>query len=176
MTDRPIIFSAPMILALLDGRKTMTRRLAWRRDPAWGDAAPIVGKERDYMLPTPWQRVAPGDRLWVRETWRLNAQGGLIEYRADWTGPAGKWRSPIHMPRHASRLTLTVTGTKIEKLQMIRNADIKAEGIEGDPPKSVVFSALWDMLHGLGAWAKNPEVVALSFTVHPKNIVNMEAA
>lgn len=151
MTDRPIIFSAPMVLALLAGRKTMTRRLAWRRDQKWGDARPIVGSERDYMIPTTWQRVKSGDRLWVRENLTrrrgnfLGIPQNVIEahYAADdedvvnehefnllpwWKGKGGL--PSIHMPRRVSRLTLVVTATKIERVQAISETDAKAEGVE----------------------------------------------
>jgi uncharacterized protein YlaI len=221
MDDIPIIFSGPMVRALLDGRKTMTRRLAWRpvkvgmgydpkTDTAWKT------KERKA---SPWQKVKPGDRLWVRETWQTGASddGPRIVYRADndygdlnrfWDGPnegagpsfnydrcpgatwstwlpdlragrEGSWRTPIHMPRWASRLTLVVTATKIEKLQAISLADVKAEGIETWEAENrdkacfhpgASFRALWCDLHGKESWDANPEVVALTFTVHKANI------
>lgn len=192
MTDIPIIFSAPMVQALLVGRKTMTRRLAW------GKARRLAWQPKDQPAakrPTDWQRVKPGDRLWVRETWCDPDQDHRAVYRADLTSGQLKeseqvmratrkqrasdyhyrpWRSPIHCPRWASRLTLIITATKIEPLQMIRNADILAEGIPGDPPQSIVFAALWDSLHGEGAWRANPEIVALTFAVHKQNIDAMK--
>ena len=122
MTDRPIIFSAPMVPALLDGRKTMTRRMAWRS----------VGKGGLFedTFSTVWQKVRPGDRLWVRENFRNGPSydgvtaGAVPWFATKWyeAGPArsevlrtpitaaGKLRPSIHMPRWASRLTLVVTG------------------------------------------------------------------
>ena len=114
MIERPIIFSATMVRALLAGRKTMTRRLAWQK--------PL----RPVLLPTAWQRIRPGDRLWVREIWYPGqAAADPIRYRATYgSGPTSfAWRSPIHMPRAASRLTLAVTATRIERLQAITAAD-----------------------------------------------------
>lgn len=193
MTDHPIIFSAPVIQALLDGRKTMTRRLAWRK----------------CTCPSPWQKVKPGDRLYVRENWchtgtgvwtindaRYGARDGHVIYAAD-GAPGVKWWPSIHMPREFSRLTLEVTATKIEKLTAITEEDAAAEGCEdgklddGFGPIEMgggytiessgtwasaagKFQILWNSLHGENAWEEadyaETEVVALSFTVHKRNI------
>lgn len=182
MTDHPVIFSAPMILALLQGRKTQTRRLAmWRT-------------VRGRAFPSPWQAVKPGARLWVREAW-CETEPGWATFRADHAdgGEALKWRPAIHMPRWASRLTLTVTAVKVERLQAISEADAEAEGVDGiviptghhhvdvvignkvvggwhAPRRRDVYETLWEHLNGLGSWASNPEVVVLSFTVEKRNI------
>lgn len=178
MVDRPIIMSAPMVKALVAWRKTQTRRRAWR----------------DTGKPSPWQKIAAGDRLWVREAWAAAARGivatGVI-FRADREagarpGPAaGAWRPSIHMPRWASRLTLEVTATRIERLQEISEEDATAEGAlsaYGEPfhlDSSLTnrrrFELLWESLRGDGSWKENPEVVAFSFTVHQRNI-DAEAA
>ncbi len=123
MTDRPIIFSAPMIRALLAGRKTQTRRLA---------TSPLV-------------KCVPGDRLWVRETWKSHSSWDAmpprdvpkanIFYRADDRySPSGcRWRSPLHMPRWGSRMTLVVTDVRRQTLQEINEDDARAEGCEVHP-------------------------------------------
>lgn len=182
--DKPIIFSAPMIRALLDGRKTMTRRLAWRTFKARDGAYAGVADERAL---SPWQRVKPGDRLWVREAWSLTGEfsdatskylrgfyspervlGRHLRHRADADGydeASQAWRPSIHMPRWASRLTLTVTATKIERLAAISDADARAEGVAD----KAAFFDLWWTLHKPGDDA-NPEVVALTFTVEKRNI------
>lgn len=199
MKDIPIIFSGPMIRALLDGRKTMTRRLAWKMsvDPGGviGDAA---GGQMDYVEPhevktrSPWQAAKPGDRLWVRESFFLadhylkvakKFTGG--SYKADETHPLALkltgWRPSIHMPRWASRLTLIITATKIERLIRISNADAIAEGcgvnfdhpipeLTREPFPAERFRDLWIALHGPGSWDANPEVIALAFKVHAQNI------
>lgn len=197
-----------MVLALLAGRKTQTRRLAWR------DPIPVPADAADYWrgrgarvsfpddtdtciawLRSPWQKVRPGDRLWVREAWGTIDLGAPhriedILFRADpgndeWNG---RWSPSIHMPRWASRLTLTVTDVRVQRLQEISEADADAECFGGDFPHRVLphlfpdadkaghlslrecFAALWNSLHGPDAWAANPEVVALTFTVEQRNI------
>ena len=125
--ERPIIFSAPMIRAILDGRKTQTRRIAKLTDAGHFLAC-------RYGI--------SGDRLWVRETWRPAAEflsEGVgakdIRYAASvreadyglW-----KWRSPIFMPRRASRITLEITGVRIERLHAITSEDAESEGVQCD--------------------------------------------
>lgn len=147
MTDIPIIFSAPMAQALLASRKTQTRRLAWRK-------ATARAANPDSVHPTPWRKVSPGDRLWVRETyyhygiWReveddgwhffpgMPADGVWYQFDDGQVMPKlprstrGFHKRPsIYMPRPASRLTLVVTATKIEPLQCIAEGDARAEGI-----------------------------------------------
>lgn len=177
MRDIPIIFSAPMIRALLDGRKTMTRRLAWRlRD---------VG-DNHTRTPTAWQKVKPGDRLWVREASHID--GRQVTYMADHPGdPSGLgWRPSIHMPRWASRLTLIVKATKIERVKDITMEDMIAEGLSFQPLRkaehtmaaalrvcdelSPKWEKLWCDLHGNESWVANPWVVAMSFEVKNRNI------
>lgn len=195
VTDLPIIMSAPMVLALIERRKTKTRRLAWR----W-PADPENGMHES--TPSSWQRVGPGDRLWVREAWahdgpdlatvrarREDAMtgGGSMTYgpyyRATEVSPDTlKWRPSIFLPRWASRITLTVTATWIEHVQDISEEDAQAEGVlkptlprwSASPYRSA-FRGLWNDLHGDGAWEKNPDVCVISFSVALRNI-DAEAA
>lgn len=177
MTDRPIIYSTPMVVALLENRKTMTRRLAWRMD---------CGKRVEWSASI-WQRVVPGDRLWVRENFARNENqlsddrmDRSMVYAADAKGRAldngspKPWTPSIHMPRRASRLTLVVTATKIEPLREISEKDATAEGVFYDSANPDTmrgrFRDLWIRLHGEEAWDANPEVVAVTFTVHKANI------
>lgn len=184
MTDRPIIFSAPMVRALLAGTKTQTRRIAFK---GWTQAADGVTVPRETL----WQHVSPSDRLWVREAWGLLPRNCYAlpktpapdkdfaaYYRADFDRcgrPA--WRTPIHMPRWASRLTLTVTDVRVQRLQEISEWDARAEGVSlpQNPqsyrtPCRLEFANLWSRIHGDGAWEANPEVVALTFTAEQRNI------
>ena len=218
MADRPIIFSGPMVRAILDGRKSQTRRLLPRPTDHFHASytVPIVDRGRVYWTdgarlrrPAP-TRYAVGDRLWVREAWRTEARfdktaprkippGSLVSYEADFNcepndGCRGKLRPSIHMPRWASRLTLIVTGVRVERVQSISEADARAEGHpfshdgrQYDPPPPEVdrwqgygrasFSLLWSQPHGPGSWEANPWVVALTFTTVPANIdARQEAA
>ena len=185
MKERPVLFSAPMIRAILAGAKTQTRRpVKPRKDRAIGcelACHELAGEVNagDYMN-APW---APGDRLWVRETfcddWHMDR--GVIEYRADGELDSDMfdagctWRPSIHMPRWASRITLEVTGVRVEQLQEISYEDAKAEGAEfwrNDgtltelPPCSAhryEFEDLWTSIHGPGSWEQNPFVWVINF-------------
>lgn len=195
MTDFPIIFSAPMVRALLAGQKTQTRRLAWRA------TKPTRSFPEGTMRASPWQGVKPGDRVWVRENFAFVGGGDPGEplYAADWQedakargfesipAKAPRWTPSIHMPRVVSRLTLSVTATKVEPLQALSRTDALAEGIEGcwhsnrgdgyrgfeggwDYTPDGAFQKLWCRLHGDAAWGANPDVVALTFEVVKSNI------
>jgi hypothetical protein len=213
MTDRPIIFSAPMVRALLDGRKTMTRRLI-NPQPRRFEVAPgeLCDIGLEHMEDEPWPRVRlgrvitcqqvhykAGMNLWVREAWKpvpssayrcsdgvqqtINPQDAdeAAVYRAGWDRSSGgtPWKPSIHMPRWASRLTLTVTAIRVEPLWNITESDAIAEGVipsavnrSGHPltPHLAAFSDLWLKLHDYTTWASNPEVAVISFNVAHRNI------
>lgn len=153
--ERPILFSGPMVRAILEGRKCQTRRLAKFKPLEAGLSLGFSGLSAGHFrtgVPSSgsvlysrgrggvWQQRtaplhcpygAPGDRLWCKETWGPCA-GGVV-YRADsLTGcpDGGRWKPAIHMPRWASRLTLEVTDVRLERLQDISEEDIRAEGID----------------------------------------------
>ena len=147
MKERPILFSASMVRALLAGTKTQTRRAVKVESTLGIDSilAPrrAGGHAATYLLPEQAAEAAvccpygqPGDKLWVRETWSPNgpepSNGSL--YRADFPeGPLSiKFKPSIHMPRAASRILLEVTGVRVERLQDISDTDAIAEGIERD--------------------------------------------
>lgn len=137
----------------------------------------------------------PGDRLYVREAhYLINGIAAQHKLPDAWKTPHLKLRPSIHMPRWASRLTLTVTEVRVQRLQDISEADAWAEGcIQGDaddvggffpaeePHHSGIgyqgwdcardwYADLWESLHGDGAWDANPWVAAVSFTVVKGNI------
>ena len=200
MADRPILFSAPMVRALLDGRKTQTRRILKPQVTAYPDGLAFRWGEFEGLWPDDWfgygneiDGALPyrlGDRLWVKETWRAwtmhdkDPPSALprdlrVQYVADdsrqipWDS---KTRVSIHMPRWASRLTLTVADVRVERLQDISEEDAAAEGrrIGRQPLQDAYpigwYAALWDQINGPGAWEQNPWVVAVSFTVGHHNI------
>jgi hypothetical protein len=173
MRERPILFSAPMVRALLAGTKTQTRRIVKGGIPFDDDFEIVASPYGD-----------PGDRLWVREShWWFkdepdNSCGYYppkltredVEYRADGDDGRKVWRPSIHMPRWASRITLEVTGVRVERLQDISEADARAEGVEpnafertADNYGSVLYRRLWESINGPGSWDANPWVWVVEF-------------
>jgi len=209
MKERPIIFSAPMVRAILAGAKTQTRRVV--KPAGWDPASAEYGKARIGVHPNApkmglqayfhhlesdtWHGVGcpygkHGDRLWVREAWDFIAEGDPgtpscagIRYWADAgyqlrTPPSTynpllyrEWRvrPPIHMPRWASRITLEVTGVRVERLQKISEADAIAEGVTAGKYRGLeravarTYSDLWEQMHGPNSWAANPWVWVVEF-------------
>lgn len=162
MKERPILFSAPMVRAILAGTKTQTRRVVKPQPPSEVTSAGVMSApgrgydgEWSWLSGDPkdcdsWGFVGeefrcpygqPGDRLWVRETFYHH--GACACYRADgWTDapdvgyqvtPAPKWTPSIHMPRWASRILLEIFSVRVERLQAISDADSVAEGISCYP-------------------------------------------
>lgn len=192
-----------MVRALLSGSKTQTRRLVAIRDfgPSETQGYDWTFRGR-YGL---WNDVsharlmeqcpygAPGDQMWVRETWGYfggdeylyQQDPGSVLYRADEGRDAARWRPSIHMPRWASRITLEVTEVRVQRLQDISEADARAEGVcpffevyenigrdqcitsgerAEDAPFRASYACLWDEINGDRApWAENPWVWAVSF-------------
>jgi len=151
---KPILFSAPMVNAILEGRKTQTRRVVKNLDyiQDWDENDPTYGPffEDEYGDSRKTVEVCPygevGDRLWVRETWGAhlawdNEKPSVIEcpmgsasiwYAADGRKPAhiGKTRPSIFMPQWASRIALEITDVRVERVQDINAGDVEAEGID----------------------------------------------
>lgn len=171
MSERPILFSGPMVRALLAGRKTQTRRIVKPQPPTqavcagvisssnpdangvwvWLDSTDMLEASRagdDFRC----RYGVPGDRLWVRETWCpsdtniRSATGQGAAYCAD--TPLGSvqkgmgWRPSIHMPRWASRLTLDITDVRVKRLQDISETDAAAEGTR-EPSLVPIIGACW---------------------------------
>lgn len=139
---KPMLFSTDMVRAILEDRKTVTRRVVkpqpdgrpvpMTKDSCWPGYFAIQGTEKVVRLP-----YQPGDILWVRETWAEMPYGFV--YRVDGEEPDGwdcddRWRPSIHMPRGAARIFLRVTGVRVERLQEITEDGAKAEGAEKSYP------------------------------------------
>jgi hypothetical protein len=211
MKERPILFSAPMVRAILAGTKVQTRRVC---KPAPVADARFVG---GHYIPckrmgagaisvqAPYVGIAcpygqPGDRLWVREThyawghwtkrqnqakrreeWHFVDEtvgaGKAYRYDADEKLPrrkrelheVGWWKRPaIFMPRVAVRISLEITGVRVERLQAISRGDAMDEGCPfpnmagGDDPR-VWFEDLWRQINGPASWDANPWVWVVEF-------------
>lgn len=189
--ERPILFSGPLVRAILAGTKTVTRRPV--TPPLAADThSPFLGADGVWRWMTGKVSYAdderrcphggPRDRLWAKETFTLTQHGKPV-YRADFRDRDGhhwpsiaedpdgvRWRPSIHMPRRASRILLEVTDVRVERLQSITEEDAKAEGVEPlfvvaspDTPHRNAFRATWDEIYGEGSWAANGWVWRIGF-------------
>jgi hypothetical protein len=183
MVEHPILFSGPLVRAILAGAKTQTRRAA-KPQPT------LLHDHRSYRAPCNACKACPygqpGDRLWARETYAVrdakawqdrDTSSGMLFFRADDERELpgdGRWRPSIHMPRWASRLTLDVTGVRLERLHLITEDDAKAEGVEpstgmlmgGQGPHHHAFFGLWERINGKRpgcSWHDNPWVWVVEF-------------
>ena len=210
MSDKPIIFSTPMIKALLAGLKTQTRRVHQVPDGL------------SHLAGSVSPRIKVGDRLWVRESFLPDPSADSDAWD-DWTCSYVEWsgtgckasqvppalrsaRNVIYkadtkwddvpltftscrfMPRWASRVTLTVTDVRVQRLQDISGQDAIAEGcvpagwVTGKSAAEVdeigrdAYANLWEQINGLNTWAANPWVAAYTFTVARGNIDSMPHA
>lgn len=197
-----------MVRAILDGSKTVTRRIAKPiRHPDLGNVyapgALVLEHEPQHVIDRCCPYGQPGDRLWVRETFAIvprtayACSDGVQQtlrpddphdaaiYRADWSRSNGgiQWRPSIHMPRWASRITLEVTGVRVQRLCDISESDAISEGVRQlrdgsecwvgrEGPGSLVtpwptardaFRDLWQSINGLGSWGSNPLVWVVEF-------------
>lgn len=197
MTTRPILFNGTMVRAILSGQKTQTRRPV---TPQPSDTfLPTIGpyqrtlfdKRTGEEYPDPFERFgafdevedfrspygAPGDMLWVRETFCncIDSSGAddfeFTVYQATDKLPhsASKWTPSIHMPRWASRITLEVVSIRVQRVRDISEQDAISEGIkmrgmtryEGEAKSE--FSKLWTACYPRLPWSANPWVWAVEF-------------
>ena len=207
MKERPIIFSADMVQAILDGRKTQTRRVIkvtkkteWLLTYNWTDE--YIKNPDNYLVDDcPYGLV--GDRLWVRETWynSIHSDGfgedgneivhDCAAYKSTGTFQCGKddpiaykrkYKSPIFMPRWASRITLEITDIRVERVQDISEEDCCLEvgaaleypGPGPEPYKrqmKEVFAYTWDSLNAKRGypWSDNPWVWVIEFERLPQS-------
>ncbi|ELE3724398.1 hypothetical protein RC581_004328 [Salmonella enterica] len=200
MKERGMIFNAEMVNAILSGRKTQTRRpikwkqtrfteIAERDDGSLWPWAEDCERGGDIWFACPYGEI--GDRIWVRETFRVHSRAtdvATLVYRASvrnsWTEqthrvpvavcnkPATpeKWTPSIHMPRWASHITLEITDVRVERLRGLSEEDAKSEGIipsaGGVLPGweyRINFRDLWMDIYGTDNWEANPWVWVIEF-------------
>lgn len=179
MSTKPILFNTDMVRAILDGRKTVTRRVVkpqplWRKPPIQQSGRPEYwanwDDEKIYKSP-----YRPGDTLYVRETFWPGV-AGVYEYKADYEdNPGYAWKPSIHMPREASRIFLRVTDVRVERLQDITEEQSILEGFEAYrsdsgyyEPATLGFAETWGSTikkadRALYGWEANPWVWVIEF-------------
>ncbi|HDO6740703.1 hypothetical protein VBQ38_00605 [Klebsiella pneumoniae] len=196
MKERGMIFNGEMVRAILDGRKTQTRRpIKWkqtrfteigeREDGSKWPWSEDAEHACDFWHPCPFGAV--GDRIWVREAFRVHSRAtdvATLVYKASernsWTEqtrrvpvavcnkPATpeKWTPSLHMPRWASRILLEITGVRVERLRSMSQDDARAEGViaaSGPMEAGLAFRELWDSIYGEESWKANPWVWVIEF-------------
>lgn len=196
MKERGMIFNSEMVRAILDGRKTQTRRpIKWkqtrfteigeREDGSKWPWSEDAEHACDFWHPCPFGAV--GDRIWVREAFRVHSRAtdvATLVYKASernsWTEqtrrvpvavcnkPATpeKWTPSLHMPRWASRILLEITGVRVERLRSMSQDDARAEGViaaSGPMEAGLAFRELWDSIYGEESWKANPWVWVIEF-------------
>lgn len=203
MNIKPMIFNTEMVRSLLDGRKVQTRRPFTDAKKRLFEYAAMVGEcsyfisngylhENDTPYIYDFSPVDAGDLIYVRETFRLfdssNECGcsdapcgcprtGTPIYFSDCSCSESKWTPSIHMPRWASRLTLKVTGVRVERVQDISKADAEAEGFKLPPVDGQGFSIgaktnfrhAWEKIYG-DSWERNDWVWVIDFEVIRQNV------
>ena len=193
MKERPILFSGDMVRAILDGRKTQTRRavklipqdkrtilcsFSNEKGAIFNDGR---GLSVSTFVPIKCPYGQPGDRLWVREGWGYIGTGENFKLVYKATVPPGLftdrnaiWKKTLFMPRWASRITLEITGVRVERVQDISDGDISEEGIS-PLPKELGYNKIlssrtnfrnkWDSLYDKRgySWDDNPWVWVIEF-------------
>ena len=162
MKERPILFSGPMVKAILEGKKTQTRRVIkpqpsgpeifppnqfcdqwYFRDAYYACPENDIGK----YVTCPYGK--PGDRLWVRETFGYHdSHDDVVFFKTDTIGHlpnpfVATWKPSIHMPRKFSRITLEICSIRVERLQVISEADARAEGMSVLPLQDASDPSAW---------------------------------
>lgn len=180
MKERPILFSSPMVNAILQGKKTQTRRIV--KNTAL--QLLLSGHTPELVCAEFCPYGLPGDILWVRESWHDHTEsikglpdglGGYIDtpvydYKANHIDDKWillKWRPSIHMPRAACRIMLEITNIHVEHLHDITENDAVSEGCasggDWDTAPTVIFSNLWKKINGPDSWEENPLVWVIEF-------------
>lgn len=191
MKERGMIFNGEMVRAILDGRKTQTRRIVKPQPEltkgsgfSWNGALYGAGSD-DRETNRNFAHVKcphgkPGDRIWVRETWAEAGAGApdLKLYCANYPehipshyenvpkAEDVRWTPSIHMPRWACRILLEITNVRVERLRSMSQDDARAEGViaaSGPMEAGLAFRELWDSIYGEDSWRDNPWVWVIEF-------------
>ena len=195
MSTKPMLFNGPMVRAILEERKTQTRRIVKPQKHPYGHLLSPDEVAREVLGLTCAVRCPygqPGDLIWVREThgYEVRSVSGTpheqIVYRAtkpdavrcyDCNGMEQpmKWHPSIHMPRWASRITLLVTDVRVERVQDISEGDAIHEGVETEPRNwdacyKDAFARLWESINGPGSWDRNEWVWVIEFHLILANV------
>jgi hypothetical protein len=179
-----------MVRAIIEGRKTVTRRIAKPvKHPDLGNiyapGALVLENEPNHVIERACPYGQPGDRLWVRETFAVygDKKMHVIHYRADRPHHVGQkgmgYKPSIHMPRWACRIVLEISAVRVERLHDISEEEALAEGVRAEPCDHVrqacsdigcwgstakgAFGHLWESINGAGAWTANPWVWVVEF-------------
>lgn len=189
MNEKPILFNAEMVNAILSGRKTQTRRIMGNQ-PAGQDLETVHVRHNDDFnfqwygnlgessyFPCPLGK--PGDQLWVREAFATGlCTKSTLAYRAthktedleEGWGETIKWTPSIHMPRWASRINLLITGVRVERLNTISTGDAMAEGYPAEREATggsldawLWFRDLWDGIYPDNTFEVNPWCWVIEF-------------
>lgn len=181
---KPILFHTDMVRAILEGRKTVTRRVVkpqpvgqpaqMGEDSCWPGCFASAEDERIYRPP-----YQPGDILWVRETWAhpskeeiaRGTDKNIFLYRADVPSVLyawDHWNPSIHMPREAARIFLRVTDVRVERLQELTLKGAEMEGMDLRGPMFTDFVRIWDSTikpadRSTYGWGANPWVWVIQF-------------
>lgn len=184
MAIKPILFNTDMVRAIMDGRKTCTRRMV---KPQWEECPHCKYVHNEYIYDEMAENVycarcgypleperrspyQPEDILYVRETF-IQAAAHAFWYKADdnsWMPEGLHWKPSIHMPKEAARIWLKVTNVRVERLQDITDDDAEAEGCFDYTSTALGFPDVWDSTikkSDLGhyGWDANPWVWVIEF-------------
>ena len=182
MKERPILFTTGNIQAILEDRKTQTRRII-KKQPHGAGKWIMQGISWLFPIVNPYVNIKcpygqPGDVLYVKETWRSALHSFPIGPKWDYKATTEEdgvpldepWRPSIYMPKEACRIRLQVEEVNVERLRDISNEDCKAEGLTApmitDHSQGgwyVAYKALWESINGKGSWNKNPWVWVIKF-------------
>lgn len=191
MKERPILFSTPMVQAILEGRKTMTRRVVKFPKDFTGesvyDNSPYglkYSNSKDTIERMACPYGEPGDHLWVRETFNdgcigeyIYAANRNVEELTRYKLAGYKWKPSIFMPRKASRITLLIKSIRVERLQDVTDSDCLNEGVIPKADNKIQsntehfirlnaiidFKNVWESINGKGSWESNPWVWVIEF-------------